>query len=79
MLGLELEVLGADDLVRIVAAADEAPVLDLVDDLYALLGVPRLGRDVDPVHSDDVVFAVATAAVAVRRARGAGAPGVRSA
>jgi hypothetical protein len=46
--------------VWIVAAAHEAPSLDLVDDLDLALGVPGLGCDVDPVDLDEIVF-VATA------------------
>jgi len=43
-------------LVGIVAAADEAPLLDFVDDLDLALGVPRLGGDVDTMDLDEIVL-----------------------
>ena len=45
------------------APADEAPPFHLVDDLDLALGVPRLGRHVDAMDLDEVVF-VAPAGVA---------------
>src|SRR5437763_629844 len=48
----------------IVAAAHEAPLLDLVDDVDLPLGVPRLRRDVHAVHGLNVVLAGSTATVA---------------
>ena len=51
----------------VVAAAGEAPLLHLVEHLDLLLGVPRLGRDVDAVHERDF-FLVSAARVAVARA-----------
>src|SRR4051812_44608296 len=48
---------------RVVAAAGEAPLLHLVDDLDLALGVPRFGGHVDPVHGHDFLV-VAPAAVA---------------
>ena len=45
------------------AAAREAPALDLVDHVDPARRVPRLGRDVDALHRDDLL-ALAPAAVA---------------
>jgi hypothetical protein len=53
-------------LVGIVAPADEAPPLHLVDDLDLALGVPRLRRHVHAMDLDEVVL-VAPAGVATSR------------
>jgi hypothetical protein len=50
-----IELVGGEGLVGVEGAAGEAPELDLVDHVDLSLGVPGLGRDVDPVHRDEVV------------------------